>query len=366
MAIKDANEAFLESFLKDAGIKLEEESPTGFIDTGSYALNGLISSSIYGGYPDDRVTALAGDEATGKSYLALSSVKTFTDMSDDNFTLYFETENSVTRETLQSRGIGRRAQIIPIDTIESWRNRVSGLLNNMEKSSRKDVRFLYVLDSLGNLPSAKEMEDSIKGHDASDMGLRAKIVRSAFRTVTRRLGKHRIPLLVINHTYDVVGAWTPNANTKVKDMGGGGGLKYAASSIVYLSKKIDFDKDEKVARDGIIITAKLNKGRFAKPNKSVNLSLSFNTGVDRYYGLLDVAVEGGILKKRSAGRYGNVITMPDGTEIPVKQFMSSSEKYWTKDILDRVDDEFKKRHALGSNDAVEENEDDAEEGVDNE
>lgn len=350
-----SDDNFLESFIKQYGMEKNDSGhATGFIDTGSYALNGLLSGTIYGGYPDDRVTALAGEEATGKTFLALSGVKEFVKAVPNSYCLYFETEHSVTAETLTSRGIPvKKCVSLEVDTVEEWKHRVSNMLDGISNSPEKDrKRFMIVLDSLGNLSSSKELKDSISGKETADM-TRSKEIRSAFRTITRRLGKLRIPLIVVNHTYEVIGAWTPNKNVKVTSMGGGGGLKYAASSIIYLTKKKDYDKEEKRS-NGILIKAKLEKSRFAKPDMTVELALSFDRGLDRYHGLLQFAIEHGILTKKSAGSKGTIIILSDGSDVPLKTFVQNPEKYWTKELLDKVDAQFRITHSFGSGSGDEE------------
>ena len=119
---------------------------------------------------------------------------------------------------------------------------------------------MFCLDSLGMLSTSKEVDDTEQGKDTRDM-TRAQVVKSIFRVLTLKLGKANVPMLVTNHTYDVVGSYVP-----MKEMGGGSGLKYAASTIIYLSKKKEKDGTEVI---GNIIKCETKKSRFTKENVKI-------------------------------------------------------------------------------------------------
>ena len=140
---------------------------------------------------------------------------------------------------------------------------------------------MMCLDSLGMLSTTKEIEDTAEGKETRDM-TRAQVVKGAFRVLTLKLGRRGVPMIVTNHTYDVIGSMFPQ-----KEMGGGSGLKYAASSIIYLSKKKEKDGTEVI---GNIIHCKNAKSRLTVENRMVDVRLNYETGLDRYYGLLDLAL----------------------------------------------------------------------------
>ena len=149
---------------------------------------------------------------------------------------------------------------------------------------------MFVLDSLGMLSTSKELADSAEGKDTRDM-TRAQVVKAIFRILTLKLGKANVPLLVTNHTYDVVGAYVPT-----KEMGGGSGLKYAASTIIYLSKKKEKDGKDVI---GNIIKAKAAKSRLTKENSDVETRLYFDArGLDKYYGLLELGEKYGVFERK--------------------------------------------------------------------
>ena len=141
-------------------------------------------------------------------------------------------------------------------------------------------------------------------------------------------------MVITNHTYEVVGSYVP-----MKEMGGGSGLKYAASSIIYLSKKKDKDGTQVV---GNIVTCKNQKSRITKENTSVDVRINFEKGLDKYYGLLELAIKYGIFKQVSTR-----IELPDGTKQYGKTILTEPEKYFTKDILSQLDEVAQKEFKYG-------------------
>jgi RecA/RadA recombinase len=193
---------------------------------------------------------------------------------------------------------------------------------------------MFVLDSLGMLSTTKEMEDTAAGKETRDM-TRSQIVKSAFRVLTLKLGQAGVPMIMTNHTYDVIGSMFPQ-----KEMGGGSGLKYAASSIVYLSKRKEKEGTEVV---GNIIHCKNYKSRLTKENAMIDVKLTYKKGLDRHYGLLELGEEAGIFKKVST-RY----EMPDGTKVFGKTINDEPEKYFTKEVLDKIDEHTKRKFSYGT------------------
>ena len=203
----------------------------GYIDTGSYIFNGLVSGTIFGGIPGNKITALAGESSTGKTYFCLGVVQHFLESDPNSGVIYFESESAISKSLIEGRNIdSSRMMIVPVTTVQEFRTQAIRILDKyLQQTERKPL--MFVLDSLGMLSTTKEVEDAEAGKETRDM-TRAQIVKSIFRVLTLKLGKANVPLLVTNHTYDVVGSYIPT-----KEMGGGSGLKYAASTIIYLSKK---------------------------------------------------------------------------------------------------------------------------------
>ena len=323
---------FLKDIIKETGneyASLVSEGSTGdvdsFIDTGSYIFNALLGGSIHRGLPSNKITAIAGESATGKTFFVLGLCKNFLDKNPDGGVIFFESESAITKEIIEDRDIdSSRMVVMPVTTVQEFRHQTIQVLDkyiSQNKSERKPI--LLILDSLGMLSTTKEMEDTQAGKETRDM-TRAQIVKAAFRVLTLKLAKAKVPLVITNHTYDVVGSMFPQ-----KEMGGGSGLKYAASSIVYLSKKKEKDGTEII---GNIIHCKNYKSRLTKENKIVDVRLTYDKGLDRYYGLLELALKYGIFKQISTR-----IELPDGSKAFGKTINNNPEKYFTPEILEQLD-----------------------------
>ena len=335
---------FLKDIIKETGNEyatLASDGVTGgdvdsFIDTGSYAFNALLSGSIFGGLPGNRITAIAGEAATGKTFFALGVCKSFLDKDKDAGVIYFESENAVSKDMLEQRGIDvNRVVVVPVATVQEFRTQSIKIIDKyLEQESDKRKPILFVLDSLGMLSTTKEMEDTAEGKETRDM-TRSQIVKSAFRVLTLKLGQANVPMIMTNHTYDVIGSMFPQ-----KEMGGGSGLKYAASSIVYLGKKKEKDGTEVV---GNIVHCKNYKSRITKENAMVDVRLTYSKGLDQYYGLLDLAEESGLFKKVST-RY----ELPDGSKQYAKTINNEPEKYFKKEILEKIDEYTRKKFTYGT------------------
>ena len=430
-----------------------------YIDTGSYILNALISGSIHKGLPSNKITAFAGESATGKTFFILGIVRQFLADNPSGGVLYFESESALTPVMIEERDIDKTRFIqLPVATIQDFAQQASRVVDrHMEKS---EAPLLLCLDSLGMLSTAKEVEDITVGANKVDM-TKARIVKGAFRVLTLKLAKAGIPFLGTNHTYKQVGAMFPQdimgggclvdgTNIQMADgslkniseievgdsvmtMNGNhsvlqthdfddkelyeiefedgyvvkcsadhkflvdeewiraenifkdnivevdgdnrimkivsvkkiptekvyditveeaehyilengivthtSGLQYAASNIVFLSKK-----KEKVGTDvvGNIIHCKNFKSRLAKENKRVDVLLSYDEGLNRYYGLLELAEKYEIFKKVST-RY----ELPDGAKLYAKQILKDPEKYFTEDVMNRLDEAAKTEFSYG-------------------
>jgi RecA/RadA recombinase len=333
---------FLKSIIKSSGNEyagvvadgIEGSDVTGFIDTGSHAFNALLSGSLYGGIPNNKIIALAGESATGKTYFALGMCKKFLDDNPEGVILYFDTEQAITSDMISERGMDpTRVAIFPVATVESFRHQAISIVDKyIETKDTKPV--LVVLDSLGMLSTEKEMTDTAEGKSTRDM-TRAQVIKATFRVLTLKLGKAGIPLVMTNHTYSIIGAYVP-----MKEMGGGTGLKYAASTIVYLSKKKDKDGTDIV---GGIIKCKLYKGRLTKENKEVEVQLNYDTGLNSYYGLVPIAIKYGIFKKVSTR-----IELPDGKTAFEKSINNDPTKYFTEDVMKQLESAVAQEFKYGS------------------
>ena len=336
---------FLKDIIKDVGNEyatlvsegVDSADVTSFIDTGSYSFNALLSGSIFGGLPSNKITAIAGEAATGKTFFALGICKNFLDKDKEAGIIYFESESAISKEMIVGRGVdASRMVIVPVATVQEFRNQSIKILDKyLEQPEDKRKPLMFVLDSLGMLSTTKEMEDTAEGKETRDM-TRSQIVKSTFRVLTLKLGRAKVPMIMTNHTYDVIGSMYPQ-----KEMGGGSGLKYAASSIIYLGKRKEKDGDNQVI--GNIIHCKNYKSRLTKENAQIDVRLTYKEGLDRHYGLLEIAEEAGIFKKVST-RY----ELPDGTKVFGKSINDEPEKYFTKEILKQIDETTKKKFLYGA------------------
>ena len=296
-----------------------------FIDTGSHIFNALLSGSIHGGLPSNKITALAGESATGKTFFLMGIVKSFLDSDPNAGVIYFESESAITKQMIVDRGIDpKRMVMMPVTTVQQFRTQALRVLDMYLEKDEADRQPMFLcLDSLGMLSTTKEVEDTAEGKETRDM-TRAQVLKAAFRVLTLKLGRAKVPMVVTNHTYDVVGSMFPT-----KEMGGGSGLKYAASSIVYLSKRKEKDGSEVV---GNIIHCKNHKSRLTKENKIVDVRLTYDKGLDRYYGLLELAEKYEVFKKS-----GPRFELPDGSKQYAKTILNDPDKFFTEDIMHKLD-----------------------------
>ena len=333
---------FLKEIVKEIGdeytqIASDIDETERFIDTGSYIFNGLVSGSIFGGVSSNRITAIAGESSTGKTYFSLAVVKNFLDTHPDGYCLYFDTEAAVNKGLLESRGIDTsRLVVVNVVTVEEFRSKALKAVDIYLKKEEDDRKpCMFVLDSLGMLSTEKEIRDALDDKQVRDM-TKSQLVKGAFRMLTLKLGQANIPLIVTNHTYDVIGSYVPT-----KEMGGGSGLKYAASTIIYLGKKKEKDKTEVV---GNIIKAKTVKSRLSRENQQVEIRLYYDErGLDKYYGLLELGETAG-LWKNVAGRYEI-----NGKKIYAKNIYAEPEKYFTEDVMIKLDETAQRVFSYGAN-----------------
>ena len=332
---------FLKEIVKEIGddytqLAADINEEEDFIDTGSHIFNAMVSGSIFGGVSSNKITAIAGESSTGKTFFSLAVVKNFLDNNPDGYCLYFDTEAAVNKGLLESRGVDmKRLVVVNVVTIEEFRSKALRAVDIYLKTPIDERKpCMFVLDSLGMLSTEKEIRDALDDKQVRDM-TKSQLVKGAFRMLTLKLGQANIPLIVTNHTYDVIGSYVPT-----KEMGGGSGLKYAASTIIYLTKKKEKDGKEVI---GNIIKAKTHKSRLSKENKEVEIRLYYDErGLDRYYGLLELGELGGMWKN-VAGRYEF-----NGKKIYAKEILRNPQDYFTDDIMEKLDAVAKQHFAYGN------------------
>jgi RecA/RadA recombinase len=333
---------FLKEIVKEIGddytkLASDIDDTEQYVDTGSYIFNALCSGSIFGGVSGNKITAIAGESSTGKTFFSLAVVKNFLDSNPDGYCLYFDTEAAVNKSLLESRGLPLdRVVVVNVVTVEEFRSKALKAVDLYQKKPEDERKpCMFVLDSLGMLSTEKEINDTLNDKQVRDM-TKSQLIKGAFRMLTLKLGQANIPMIVTNHTYDVIGAYVPT-----KEMGGGSGLKYAASTIIHLSKKKEKDGTEIV---GNLIKAKTAKSRLSKENQDVTVRLYYDErGLDRYYGLLELGEIGG-LWKNVAGRYEI-----DGKKVYAKAILKDPDTYFTPEVMEKLDTIAKQTYSYGAN-----------------
>ena len=331
---------FLKEIVKEIGNEFTQlgsdiDDTENYVDTGSYIFNGLCSGSIFGGVSGNKITAIAGESSTGKTFFSLAVVKNYLDSNPDGYCLYFDTEAAINKSLLTSRGIDTDRFIhLQVVTVEQFRQSALKAVDiYLKKPEEERKPCMFVLDSLGMLSTEKEINDALNDKQVRDM-TKSQLIKGAFRMLTLKLGQANIPMIVTNHTYDVIGAYVPT-----KEMGGGSGLKYAASTIIHLSKKKEKDGTAVV---GNLIKAKTAKSRLSKENKDVTIRLYYDErGLDRYFGLLELDELGG-LWKNVAGRYEM-----NGKKVYAKAILKDPEEYFTPEVMEKLDQIARKEFSYG-------------------
>lgn len=260
-----------------------------WIPTGSYILNAAMSGSLFGGMPNRRSLMFAGQEGTGKTYLACSIVRNAQAM--DYFPIYYDSEGSIDIDFIRRLGIDtNKFRIENVSTVEEFATlaaKLNEIIENLRKEGKTPPKIMVVLDSLGNLSSIKEKADTTSGDNKRDM-TKQQAIRRTFRVLGNDFAKNGIPFIICNHVYAKIGSYIPG-----DEVSGGGGTKYSTSIIFVLtkSKMTDKDSEEHVKKHGIeatkvgiVVTIHPYKQRFARPIK-VQIHIPFYKKPNPYVGL---------------------------------------------------------------------------------
>lgn len=309
---------------------------TEWIDTGNYHLNACVSGSLFGGWPNNRSCSVAGPSGTGKTFLVLNSVARAVEMGYN--VVYYDSEAAVDREQMVKFGIDvSKVNYQPVNTVQEFRTSVTTLTHKMQEVKRNGgeiPKIMIILDSAGNLATQKEIDDAVSGSEKSDM-TRSKILKSIFRIIMTPLADLKIPFIFTNHTY-----MTQDFISR-QVAGGGTGPEYAASIVLFLTKA---QLKEGAEKTGIIVTAKPNKNRFAKPHP-IKFHLHYTKGMNPYVGLENyvswetcgitkgVIEKGQKIPKASARNW--ICEHLDHT-VPNSEFFT--EKVFTQEVLERINE----------------------------
>lgn len=260
-----------------------------WIGTGSYILNAALSGSLFGGMPNRRSLMFAGETGTGKTYLACSIVRIAQTM--NYFPIYYDSEGSIDVDFMKRLGVDTsKLRLENVNTIEEFATMAAKLnetISELKKAGKPVPKIMAVLDSLGNLSSTKEKEDTTSGNNKRDM-TKQQSIRRMFRVIGNDFAKNGIPFIINNHTYASIGSYIPG-----QTISGGGGALFNASIIFTLTKSKLTDKDSEehvkkqgieATRIGIVVTVHPFKQRFARPIK-VQIHIPFYKKPNPYVGL---------------------------------------------------------------------------------
>lgn len=327
------------STIKDTAILSESKFFTtkDMIPTQIPIINVALSGRLDGGLTPG-LTMWAGPSKHFKTAFSLLMAKSYLDKYPDSALLFYDSEFGTPQSYFDTFGIDtQRVLHTPITDIEQLK---FDLMAQMDKIDRGD-RLIIVIDSIGNLASKKEVEDALNEKSAADMS-RAKQLKSLFRMVTPHLTLKDIPMVVVNHTYMEIGMF-PKAV-----VGGGTGSYYSADNIFILGRQQEKEGSEIVGYNFII---NVEKSRYVREKSKIPVTVSFEGGISRWSGLLDIALESGHVIKPSNGWYQRV-DMETG-EIEDKKFRfkeTENKEFWSPILMSKTFREFiKQKYMITAN-----------------
>lgn len=270
-------------------------------DTGCYALNAIISGKLRdGGVPKGRIVGFSGESGVGKTYI-INKILGIAQKKLGLMPVIFDTEFAVDKESAINVGLDpTHTKYVPVYTVEQCRNQLSTFLDSIVEKGLQG-KFIVSVDSLGNLASQKELDDVVKDKSASDMGLRAKTLKAMMRLITYKAAAAGTTILFSNHVYGDPTAMYPSL---VKNQAGGSGPTYLASVLCQIAASNE-KQDENNDQDEMLTEARNYSGktlkfltvknRFIPQYLQAGIYLNFKTGLDKYSGLRDMAVNHGVL-----------------------------------------------------------------------
>jgi len=262
------------------------------IPTSIPIINVALSGRLDGGLTPG-LTMWAGPSKHFKTAFSLLMAKSYMDKYEDAALLFYDSEFGTPQSYFDTFGIDtNRVLHTPLTDVEQLKFDIMQQLQSVERGDH----LIIVIDSIGNLASKKEVEDAIDGKSVADMS-RAKQMKSLFRMVTPHLNMKDIPLVVVNHTYKEIGLYPKDI------VGGGTGSYYSADNIFILGRQQEKDGTEVVGYNFII---NVEKSRYVKEKSKIPVSVSFDGGISKWSGLLDIALESGHVIKPSNGWYQKV------------------------------------------------------------
>lgn len=278
-------------------------------------INIALSGRLDGGLTPG-LTFLAGESKSFKSLLGLMLVKAYMSKYEDAVCLFYDSEFGIPPEYIESNGIDTsRVLHIPIEHLEQLKFDISKRLDDIERGDK----IIIFIDSVGNLASKKEVEDSLEGKSVADMS-RAKVMKSLWRIVTPHLTTKDIPCVAVNHTYQ-----TMELYSKAIMSGGTGGM-YSANQVFVITKAQDKDGKDLM---GYNFTINIEKSRFVREKSKFPFNARFDAGINKWSGLLDIATDGGFVVKPSMGWYSKVdVTNGEVEEKKYRAKDTNTKDFW--------------------------------------
>jgi len=302
------------------------------IPTSVPIINVALSGRLDGGLTPG-LTMWAGPSKHFKTAFSLLMAKSYLDKYNDAALLFYDSEFGTPQSYFDSFGIDTdRVLHTPLTDIEQLKFDIMQQLTNLERGDR----LIIVIDSIGNLASKKEVEDALEGKSVADMS-RAKQVKSLFRMVTPHLTMKDVPMIVVNHTYKEIGMFPKDI------VGGGTGSYYSADNIFIIGRQQEKEGTEVVGYNFII---NVEKSRYVKEKSKIPVTVSFDGGVSRWSGLLDLALDAGLVVKPTNGWYSRVDVSTG--EIEAKKYRikeTDTKDFWmpiitSKKFQDYVTDKY--------------------------
>tara|TARA_E500000318_G_C3544050_1_gene205837 strand:+ start:68 stop:1144 length:1077 start_codon:yes stop_codon:yes gene_type:complete len=284
------------------GLGIGFNDPTDWISTGNYALNYLISGDFYKGIPLGKVTVLAGESGSGKSFIASGNVVRHA-QEQGIFVVLIDSENALDEKWLQALNVDTspdKLLRLSLSMIDDVAKTISTFMKQYKADYSDETadkpKVLFVVDSLGMLLTPTDVDQFDKGDMKGDLGRKPKALTSLVRNTVNMIGAHNIGMLATNHTYASQDMFDPDDK-----ISGGQGFIYA-SSIVVAMKKLKLKEDEdgnKISEvRGIRAACKVMKTRYAKPFEGVQIKIPYETGMNPYSGLVDLFEKKGLLTKQ--------------------------------------------------------------------
>jgi len=324
-------------------------TPSDWIDTGSKALNAIISGSLYKGVPVGRITGFAGPSGAGKT-LIINKIMANA-QKKGYISVIWDSEVAVDKDSAKNVGLDlKKTKYYPVETIEECRNQISTFLDNIIAANDPKLKFIVSIDSLGNLASSKEIEDARKGKDAADVGQRAKATKSMMRAITYKAAKAGVPILFSNHIYEGMEMFP----SMIKNQAGGKGPIYLASVLVQLAtrnEKVSENPDEESIAisnnvSGVTMSAMTVKNRIVPPFLKTELYLNFKSGLDENTGLFDIALSLGVIEQ-SGKTY-----QYQGESVGYRKNLEKDGEFWKK-VYPILEEKLQKELCYGSVEASE-------------